>query len=68
MICDAAAGLVQREDDRESVVAHRLQEYDERTFPLIEYYRTRARIVPVDGDRPMDVVFRDLLQAVGVRA
>jgi adenylate kinase len=63
--CDACGtGLVQREDDRESVVAHRLQEYDERTFPLIEYYRTRARMVPVDGDRPMDTVFRGLLGAV----
>jgi adenylate kinase len=68
-LCDACgAGLVQREDDRESVVAKRLQEYDERTFPLIGYYRTRARMVPVDGDRPMDVVFRDLLEAVEVRA
>jgi len=68
-LCDACGtGLVQREDDREAVVAHRLQEYDERTFPLIEYYRTRARMVPVDGDRPMDVVFRGLLEAVEVRA
>lgn len=68
-VCDACgAGLVQREDDRESVVAHRLQEYDDRTFPLIEYYRMRARMVPVDGDRPMDVVFRDLLRAVEVPA
>lgn len=68
-LCDACgAGLVQREDDRESVVAHRLQEYDERTFPLIEYYRTRARMVPVDGNRAMDVVFQDLLAAVEVRA
>jgi adenylate kinase len=67
--CDACGtALVQREDDRESVVAHRLHEYDERTFPLIEYYRTRARMVPVDGDRAMDVVFRELLDAVEVRA
>jgi adenylate kinase len=68
-VCDVCgSGLLQREDDRESVVAHRLQEYDERTFPLIEHYRTRARMVPVDGNRPMDVVFRDLLEAAEVRA
>jgi adenylate kinase len=68
-LCDACgAGLGQREDDREAVVAHRLQEYDERTFPLIDHYRARARMVPVDGDRPMDVVFRELLEAVEVRA
>jgi adenylate kinase len=68
-VCDACGtGLVQREDDHESVVAQRLQQYDERTFPLIEYYRTRAHMVPVDGNRPMDVVFRELLEAVEVGA
>ena len=65
-VCDACGtALVQREDDQESVVAQRLREYDERTFPLIEYYRTRARMVPIDGYRPMDVVFAELLEAVG---
>jgi adenylate kinase len=68
-LCDACGtALVQREDDNESVVAHRLQEYDERTFPLIEYYRGRARMVRVDGNRPMDAVFRDLLHALEVPA
>jgi adenylate kinase len=68
-VCDqCGTGLVQREDDHESVVAQRLQQYDERTFPLIEYYRTRARMVPIDGNRAMDVVFRELLDAVEVRA
>jgi adenylate kinase len=68
-VCDGCGtGLVQREDDHESVVAKRLQEYDERTFPLVEYYRTRARMVPVDGNRAIDVVFRELLGAVEVQA
>jgi adenylate kinase len=67
--CDACGtALLQREDDRESVVAHRLQEYDERTFPLIEHYRARARMVPVDGDRPMDAVFRAIASALEVPA
>jgi len=68
-VCDSCGtALVQREDDHESVVAKRLREYDERTFPLIEYYRTRARMVPIDGNRPMDVVFGELLEAVEVQA
>ncbi len=67
-VCDACGtALVQREDDHESVVARRLQEYDQRTFPLIEHYRTRARMIPIDGNRPMDVVFGELLSAVEVR-
>jgi adenylate kinase len=68
-VCDRdGVALVQRDDDRESVVAERLREYDRRTFPLIEYYRTRARMIPVDGNRPMEVVFKELLGAVEVRA
>ena len=68
-VCDACGrALVQREDDQEAVVAQRLRQYDERTAPLVEHYRSRARLVPVDGDRTMDVVFRELLEAVEVRA
>jgi len=68
LVCDRdGVELVQRDDDREAVVAHRLEEYARRTFPLIDYYGRRARLVPVDGNRPMDVVFRDLLKAVEVR-
>ncbi len=68
-VCDRdGVTLLQRDDDRESVVAERLREYDRRTFPLIDYYRTRARMIPVDGNRPMEVVFKELLGAVEVRA
>jgi adenylate kinase len=68
-VCDGCGtGLVQREDDHESVVARRLAQYEERTFPLVAYYRERARMIPVDGDRAMDVVFRELVEAVEVRA
>ena len=68
-ICDkCGTKLVQRDDDLEAVVAERLREYDERTFPLIQYYRERTRMVRIDGDRLQDQVFQDLLQAVEVRA
>jgi len=60
--------LIQREDDKETAVARRLAEYDERTFPLIEYYRERTRLIPIDGYREPDVVFQDLLSAVEVSA
>jgi adenylate kinase len=69
MVCDVCGtDLVQREDDLEAVVEQRLREYDERTFPLIEYYRSRARVRRIDGNRPQDQVFQDLLSAVEVRA
>jgi adenylate kinase len=68
-VCDNdGETLVQRDDDREEVVARRLQEYAEQTEPLIEYYRQRADMVEIDGNRPMDAVFADLRKRVRVAA
>ena len=38
-VCDACQGeLYQREDDKEEVIARRLQVYTEQTAPIIDYY------------------------------
>jgi adenylate kinase len=67
--CDRdGTALVQREDDKETAVRRRLSEYDQRTAPLIEYYRERARFHRVDGYRPVDTVFQDLRTIVEGRA
>jgi adenylate kinase len=64
-VCDRdGTRLIQREDDKETAVARRLTEYEERTAPLIDYYRERARFSAIDGDRAVDAVFRDVQQAV----
>jgi adenylate kinase len=44
------------EDDSESVIRHRLKVYDEKTLPLLAYYRERERLVAVNGGRPVDEV------------
>ena len=68
-VCDLdGTRLVQREDDKEGVVARRLQEYDRQTAPLVGYYRERANVRRVDGNRPMDAVLADLKAAVEVPA
>ncbi|NBU93542.1 MAG: adenylate kinase [Actinobacteria bacterium] len=39
-VCDACQGeLYQREDDKEEVIARRLEVYTEQTAPIIDYYR-----------------------------
>jgi len=68
-VCDVdETTLVQRNDDKEEVVARRLEEYEQRTAPLIGYYRERADMVEIDGNRPMEMVFADLKKHVGVPA
>jgi adenylate kinase len=68
-VCDLdGTALVQREDDKEAVVARRLRDYDQQTAPLVAYYRDRADVRRVDGNRPMEIVFADLKAAVEIPA
>jgi adenylate kinase len=43
-------------DDDISVARYRLKVYDEKTLPLVDYYRERERLVEVNGGRPVDEV------------
>ena len=51
--CDACGGeLYQRDDDKEDVVARRLEVYAEQTAPIIAFYRTECLLItiPAVGD------------------
>jgi adenylate kinase len=49
-ICDVDGGeLYQREDDRPGVVAERIKVYLNDTLPLVDYYRERGILRPIDG-------------------
>jgi adenylate kinase len=48
-------------EDTPEVIAHRLDVYDERTLPMLDYYAKRERLVLVDGSRPVDEVTLSLL-------
>jgi adenylate kinase len=45
-----------RSDDTPDVIAHRIEVYEARTKPLLDYYAERERLVNVNGDRPIDEV------------
>jgi adenylate kinase len=61
--CDRdGSRLVQRDDDREEVVRHRLDEYHSKTEPLIEYYEKKEILRRIDGSREAEQV-RDQIRA-----
>jgi adenylate kinase len=43
--------LIQREDDKEETVKKRLEVYEARTRPLVEYYSTWAKADPVNAPK-----------------
>src|SRR5271170_6182174 len=57
--------LVQRPDDNEATVAERLRVYDEKTRPLIDFYRARGLLRVIDAQGDLDAVTRRLAQALG---
>jgi adenylate kinase len=63
--CQRCGGrLIQRDDDKESVVRERLAVYRRNTQPLVDYYRDRPTFRSIDGAQPLDRVASSLAAAV----
>lgn len=63
--CDRCGGeLYQRDDDREDVIAHRLEVYREQTAPLLDYYQERRGFNKLDASGEMSAVYAALKQVV----
>jgi adenylate kinase len=63
---EVAARVVQREDDREATVRHRLAVYRETTAPLVAFYEGAGIPVHrVNGDRPIDDVQTEIMGLLG---
>lgn len=60
-ICDKCGSkLVEREDDKIENVKVRLREYNNRTKPLINFYRKKGLLVNLDASQPADVIFEEI--------
>jgi adenylate kinase len=56
-VCDVCgARLEVRDDDKPEVIRHRLEQYHDKTEPLISYYEGRGLLRRVDGALPPDEV------------
>ena len=65
-ICDRCSGeLYQRDDDKETTIAKRLQVYERQTAPLISYYRERGLLREVDGVGEISQIRARVIEALG---
>jgi adenylate kinase len=56
--CDACGGsLVTREDDTPEALERRLEEYHEKTQPVLDLFRRKEYVLTVDATRPPEEVF-----------
>jgi adenylate kinase len=64
-ICDECGGrLFQRDDDKEEVVRHRLEVYQEQTAPLVSFYADEGILVGIDATGPVEEVTERALAAL----
>lgn len=65
-ICDyCSAELIQREDDNVETVSSRLEVYSNQTKPLIDYYEKIGLLRSIEGEKDINDVFRDIVNALG---
>lgn len=62
--CDGE--MYQRDDDKPETIQKRLDVYENQTAPLVEYYRGKELLKSVDGDRPVDEVYSDVKELLGL--
>ncbi|TCT21892.1 adenylate kinase [Thermomonas haemolytica] len=53
-----------RADDTPESVRHRLKVYDEKTAPVIDFYRQHGQLTVVDGVGSLDEVFTRIVEAI----
>lgn len=49
-----------RSDDNEEVIRNRLREYDEKTLPVLNFYRDKGIYIPVNGGNSIEQVAEDI--------
>lgn len=64
-VCDVdGAQLTTRSDDNETVVRERLNVYFAQTMPIIDFYRSKGKLVDIDGNGSIDEVFERIKKAL----
>jgi adenylate kinase len=64
-VCDDCGGeLIQREDDSADVVETRVEEYNEKTAPVVDHYESEGLLVRVDGEGTPEAVWDDVQDAI----
>jgi adenylate kinase len=67
-ICDKCGGeLYQRDDDREETIKKRLEVYNQKTAPLMTYYRLKGILKSVNGSGSIDEISVLLVKALGFK-
>lgn len=67
-ICDVCGGsLWQRDDDKPEVMKIRLQDFHQKTAPLVEYYQKKKILVYISANRPIEQICQQTAQQLNLK-
>jgi len=64
--CRCGGKLIQREDDSPKSIIVRFKYYKDNTKKLIDYVEKTGNLIRVDGERPIKVIFEDIMARLKV--
>ena len=59
-------GTEGRADDTSDKIEHRIKEFEEKTAPVVEFFRSRRALVEVNGEQPIEAVHAEILKALNL--
>lgn len=59
---DCGSEIMQRIDDTEDVIRKRLAVFKNETVPVIEHYEKQGKLLEINGEQPIDKVFKEILE------
>ena len=66
--CDSCSGeLYQRDDDKEEVIARRLEVYAEQTSPIVSFYRTEGLLITISALGAVSSITESALRALSAK-
>jgi adenylate kinase len=67
-ICDFCGGsLIIRQDETPEKINTRLNTFENQTLPVVDYFRQKGTVEEVDGSRPIEEIFTDIVERIKKR-
>ena len=54
-------------DDAETSIQNRINEFNTKTIPSVEFFKSKRTIVSVSGELSVDEVHKEVLNAIGLQ-
>jgi adenylate kinase len=60
------SGFTKRADDNPESLHVRMQQYHEKTKPLLDLYKQKGMLIDINGELPISAVYSRILRALAV--